>query len=421
MPFNGENPPVAPIHTPTIRAPQARARANHSLPPRAATDVPMVLLIAAVWMRSLIAFRDVPAFPAVLLVLGLWTGLFALELAASHRWPGTTVALVALQSALIVYLMSGLRLDGFDFFAILFAVLSMRLMTHRSPRQAAIGMTAFVVLLGIPLLMRYGLVEGLGFTLVYMAVNVFFGFYALATLRAVEARARNRRLAQAIEEANLKLRDDTAQREQLAAARARNQLARELHDSVTQTVFSMTLATESALMLLEREPQRAAAQLDHLTRLAQNALSQMQTLISELRPEAQTSLGLIPALRRHLAERLLPETLHVSLHVEGGQSLAPSEELGLFAIAREAINNIVKHARATQAVIRLHLEHPFWMEVTDNGEGFIPDAQSGQGGMGLVGMREQASEIGWKLEVSSVPGAGTRVLVSQPGQETEPS
>ncbi len=421
MTLDIDDPIVDPVAAGNVRAPRDISRSNHWWAPRAATSIPTILLVGAVWLRSVLAYRGTPPLSAVLLVLSLWTGLFALEVAASRRWPRSTGAFIALQSALIVYLMVGLRLDGFDFFAILFAVLSMRLMTRVPARLAPVWMTIFVLLMGIPLLRHYGLVEGLGFTLVYTAVNLFFGFYALATLRAQEARAHNRGLAREIEEANLKLRDDTAQREDLAAARARHQLARELHDSVTQTVFSMTLATESALMLLDREPPRAAAQLDHLTRLAQNALAQMQTLISELRPEGTASLGLIPALRRHLAERLLPETLQVSLQIDGGESLAPGEELGLFAIAREAINNIIKHAHASRAIIRLHLMPPLWMEVTDNGEGFAPSSQAGHGGVGLIGMREQASEMGWGLELTSEPGAGTRLVVSRLNEEAGPS
>jgi signal transduction histidine kinase len=383
----------------------------------AATSIPTILIIGGVLLRSLLIYRGTRVLATVLLALALWTVLFVLEALASRRWPGSTAVFIALQSALIVYLMAGLNLDGFDFFAVLFAVLSMQLMTQRPAREAAIWMTLFVVLMGIPLLLRYGPAEGIGFTLLYSAVNVFFGFYALATLRAQEARARNRRLAHEIEQANLKLRDDAAQREELAAARARHQMARDLHDSVTQTVFSMTLATESALMLLDREPPRAAAQLDHLTRLAQNALSQMQTLIAELRPGAEAPLRLIPTLRRHLAERLLPESLQVTLAIEG-DGLTPGEELALFAIAREAINNVVKHARASRAAIRLHLAPPIWMEVTDNGAGLALHAQGGHGGVGVLGMRELADEIGWKLELTSEPGAGTRLLVSQAGEET---
>jgi signal transduction histidine kinase len=245
--------------------------------------------------------------------------------------------------------------------------------------------------------------------LVYTAANVFLGSYAQATRRAEEARAQNENLARQIEDANRKLREASSQREQLAAARARQGLARDLHDSVTQTVFSMTLATESALMLLERDPGRVEAQLDHLARLAQSALEQMQTLISELRPERL--VGLVQALRRHLAERTQPDSLAISLEVEGDGPLLPAEERGLYAIAREALNNIVKHARASRSLIRLHLSEPYWMEVTDDGQGFVVESAAMSGGVGLAGMGERAAEIGWDFEVRSAHGEGTSVRV----------
>jgi signal transduction histidine kinase len=182
----------------------------------------------------------------------------------------------------------------------------------------------------------------------------------------------------------------------------------------------MTLATESALLLLERDPGRVEAQLDHLTSLALGALSQMQTLITELRPEGIMPGGLAAALRRNLAERHLPETLAVTVEVEGDATLSPAEERGLYAIAREAVNNVVKHAKAMRACIRLHLEEPFWMEVTDDGQGFVVAAASNGSGVGLAGMGEHASEIGWDLALRSAPGEGTCLRVARRPRPVRP-
>jgi hypothetical protein len=170
-----------------------------------------------VLLRSLLIYRGTRVLATVLLALALWTVLFVLEALASRRWPGSTAVFIALQSALIVYLMAGLNLDGFDFFAVLFAVLSMQLMTQRPAREAAIWMTLFVVLMrSSPPALRAG--GGHGFTLLYSAVNVFFGFYALPRCApkkpAPETAGWLTRSSRPTS-----LRDDAAQREELAAAR----------------------------------------------------------------------------------------------------------------------------------------------------------------------------------------------------------
>jgi signal transduction histidine kinase len=140
----------------------------------------------------------------------------------------------------------------------------------------------------------------------------------------------------------------------------------------------------------------------------------MRVLISELRPEKVTEGGLAAALRRHLADRHVPESLAVSLEVEGDQPLSSAEEQGLFRIAQEALNNIVKHAQASEACIRLHLIEPLWMEIEDQGQGFDLVQVRNSGRVGLTSMGERAAEIGWNLRIFTAPGAGTRIRVEKP-------
>jgi signal transduction histidine kinase len=99
--------------------------------------------------------------------------------------------------------------------------------------------------------------------------------------------------------------------------------------------------------------------------------------------------------------------------------LAPAEEQILFRIAQEALNNIVKHAQASQAWIRLHLADPFWMEIEDRGQGFDLQRARNSGRVGLASMDERAAEIGWRLQVITAPGAGTRVRVDKPTGENQ--
>jgi signal transduction histidine kinase len=369
------------------------------------------LLFGAAVLRSLLTYRESPALGQVLGLLMAWLVLFASEPAISRRWFVYFPLYLVLQTILILAL---LLMPVFpDYFAILFAVLGMQIMQRFNPRHGVAWIGLFAPLMILPLAKNYGAAKAVAFTLVYTAVSVFLAAYALATRRAQAIRTQNQALAQELHETNRQLQDRSKQLERLAVVRERHHLARELHDSVTQTIFSMTLTTQSALLLLDRDPGRVGAQLDRLNQLAHSALSEMRVLISELRPEKVDEGGLVAALRRHLADRRLPETLSVSLEVEGDGPLEPAEEQGLFRIAQEALNNVVKHARASQAQVRLHLAEPFWMEIEDQGQGFdLRQARNG-GRVGLVSMSERASQIGWDLHVVTAPGAGTRIRVEK--------
>jgi signal transduction histidine kinase len=372
-------------------------------------------------LRAAVTYRGTPALAPVMAVFAGWLVFLVAEPAISRRWPQAYSIILAMEAAPALFMIGAPGLGGNDFIAPLIAVLSMQAMRRLPPRAGAAAIGLLSLLAAFRVARLYGPAEGVAFGLIYTAANALLGTYALASRRADEARAANERLARELEGANRELREASARREQLAAARARHRLARELHDSVTQTVFSMTLAAESATLLIERDAGRVEAQLDHLNALAQGALAQMQTLITELRPEGLSPGGLAAALEQDLAERHLPETLRISVEVEGDGSLLPAEERGLRAIAREAVNNIIKHARASNARIRLHLAEPFSMEVTDDGRGFVVDDGADKAGVGLVGMGEQAAEIGWELALRSSPGEGTRLRVARRPRQGRPA
>jgi signal transduction histidine kinase len=410
----GASPPSDPEH--------GLHRMTHNVPwPRRwLTSLPSVLLFGSVLIRSAIVFRDSPALLPVLAALFIGAALFAVESRIHNRWPIALHAYVALQSGLVYWLMTGPGKDEPTFLAVLLIILSMGVVARLPSAWAGVWLGVFTVLIAIPVVRAYSLLEGGGFVLLLSAMNVFFGLYARAVTRAREAWVRNEELVERLSESNEQLLAASAQKEQLAAARARHLLARELHDSVTQTAFSMNLAAQTATLLLERDPARLGAQLDHFERLARTALTQMQTLIAELRPETGGDGDLASALRRDLAERQLPESLAISVRADGFDRLRPGEERVLFSIAREAVNNIVKHAQASRGSIRLHLTGSPSMEVSDEGKGFDTTAALPPGRVGLAGMREQAEEIGWDLELTSSPGSGTCLRVARRTLEERP-
>lgn len=219
-------------------------------------------LFGAVVLRSLLIFQDSPARIPIAGLLIVWLLLFAGEtvLSVTGSAPGRTAFFaiyVGLQTGVVVRLLSQ---PGFtDFFAVLFALLSMQMMQRLQSRQAAIVIGLYAPLTALPLVKTYGLSQALTFALIPTALNSFLAVYALATRRAQAARAQNQSLAQALQAANHRLQAYTTQLEQAAVTRERHRLARELHDSVTQTIFSMTLTTQSAVMLLEQDSNRVGA------------------------------------------------------------------------------------------------------------------------------------------------------------------
>jgi signal transduction histidine kinase len=259
---------------------------------------------------------------------------------------------------------------------------------------------------------------GLVMVLNYGGLCYLVGGYAHQVGQAQGARRHNQRLAGELQTAHRQLQDYAAQVEDLAGEQERGRLARELHDSVTQTVFSMNLTVQSARLLLERDPGRTAGQLERLEDLAASAMGEIQALISQLRPApvAQVAVeGLPAALRRLAAERQVRDGLEVVVEVNGTRALREAVAEGLYRIAQEALTNVVKHAGTHEASIRLNLGgDAAFLEIRDHGLGFDPPSALGQHGhLGLGGMAERAREMGWKLWVESQPGRGTRVRVEE--------
>lgn len=371
----------------------------------------VALLFAVVAVRALLDVVHTPLLRPVLGLLLLWLTLLLGSAFLPYGRPRRFSIYLSVQALLAIGLM---LLSGGDYFAALLMILAMQAMRRFPPQQGARWIALFALLLLWPLTRTYGLWQGLAYTLIYSAGSALFASYALAIQAAQAAHAANRDLLTRLEDANRQLQRYAAQQERAAVTRQRAALARDLHDSVTQTIFSMTLTAQSALLLLERQPERVSSQLDRLHDLAQSALAAMRTLVSELRPPPLAA-GLAAALRQHAAQRQVTDNLTVELEVLGepGAHLSPAEEQGLLRIAQEALNNVVKHAGVAQACIRLHLVEPLWMEITDRGQGFAAE-QTGPGrGLGLVGMRERAAEIGWRLTVDSAPGGGARIRVEK--------
>lgn len=225
------------------------------------------------------------------------------------------------------------------------------------------------------------------------------------------------------------LQEKEAVREQLlkqvinAQEEERKRIARELHDELAQALTGLLMSLDAAEEVLGSEFEVVHGQLQRTREITRRALEQTRGLILDLRPTILDDLGLVPAIRWFAESHLKAAGILVSIRSEGEQRrLAPEIETALFRIAQEAINNIAKHAEATQADIQLTWEpDELILVIEDNGCGFAPetimDSRDKTQGMGLLGMKERATLLGGALHISSEPGEGTRVVARLPTRE----
>ncbi len=312
-----------------------------------------------------------------------------------------------------------------DYYALLFLPPSIQAVLWFGRRWGFACIALFTLAMAGPLLTaQEGWTFGLVMVLADGGLCFLLGGYAYQSRVAETARRRNRRTFDDLQVAHRQLQGDAAQKEELAVEKERNCLARELHDSVTQTVFSMNLTVQSARLLLGKDHERMAGQLERLEELASGAMREIQVLVSQLRPElpGPVAEGLPTALRRLADERRARDGLDVTLEVEGERTLPEQIAAGLFGIAQEALTNVSKHAGTRQAIVRLYLaDGASFLEVADYGVGFDTGAAWGhRGHLGLPGMAERARELGWRLSVESHPGGGTRVTMAERAPEGHP-
>lgn len=211
------------------------------------------------------------------------------------------------------------------------------------------------------------------------------------------------------------------QSKELAVLEERTRLARELHDSVTQSLFSIDLHARAIATHLTRNPEKARAQIRQLRQITQESLQEMRSLILALRPASMTDPTLVEALG-HLIERVRqPNGPEIRLHTQGNQKLPTDMEIGLFRITQEALRNALKHAKARNITITLMIaEDRVIVQVTDDGQGFDLGAlPADPHAFGLVGMRERAELLGGYLKVASQRQAGTSIEVAVPSRLQE--
>jgi len=296
-----------------------------------------------------------------------------------------------------------------DFFALLFIPLCVQAIIYfRKPAGYywVIALTASSI---TALFLQYGKSGGIQFAVTYILAYTMLCFLAIFYVNSEDAKDK-------LNIANQKLQEYAKKAEALAVAEERNRLARDLHDSVTQSLYSLTLFSEAA------SEELSAGELDivgnHLKELQQTsrqALQEMRLMIFELRPPELDEKGLVLALQERLEAVESRAGMEVSLKTDFTKRLNPNLELGLYSIAREAMNNILKHSQATKVEITLTKEEEkVILEICDNGIGLDNSAENINSGLGIKGMQERANQIGASLKLEGVPEGGTLLRVEVP-------
>jgi len=346
-------------------------------------------------------------------LLAAYTLLLVSERWVSRRWGGYIQLYLICQTCITFFL---LLIPAFpDFLAALFIPLIAQAMRALPQKMGLKWTAAFILIIAGVFLYHNGFSRSaLSLISIYTAVYLFVGAYVTLTRQAEAAHRKSEALREDLQAAYEQLQTYAAQAEVLTATQERARLARELHDSVAQTLFGTTLATETLRLMVEPASDQVSAQLDKLQAQTKDALAEMRSIISQWRSVA-TMAGLVPALRHHLALRHKQDGLEVQLTLAGErQPLPPSHEHALFRIAQEALNNVSKHAQTHQAVVDISFaDDAVTLTVRDEGAGFnLADVNPDGSHVGLSGMRERAEAIGGELSITSHPGAGTQVVVT---------
>ncbi|MFJ4470242.1 GAF domain-containing sensor histidine kinase [Streptomyces sp. NPDC089424] len=204
---------------------------------------------------------------------------------------------------------------------------------------------------------------------------------------------------------------------ELTIAEERSRLAHELHDAVSQKLFSLRLTAQAAAALVDRDPARAKGELQQVAVLAAEAADELRAAVVELRPAALDEDGLVATLRTqvHVLDRA--HSARVTFTAEGVRALPAAQEEALLRVAQEALHNALRHSGAQRVGVTLcRRDGAVVLRVTDDGGGFDPRATRRAGRhLGLVSMRDRAGGVGGTLTVESAPGKGTTIEMEVPG------
>ncbi|WP_371615218.1 GAF domain-containing sensor histidine kinase [Streptomyces sp. NBC_00454] len=205
---------------------------------------------------------------------------------------------------------------------------------------------------------------------------------------------------------------------ELTIAEERSRLAHELHDAVSQKLFSLRLTAQAAAALVDRDPARAKEELHQVAALAAEAADELRAAVTELRPAALDEDGLTATLRNQVRVLDRAHAAHVTFACDGVRALPAAQEEAVLRVAQEALHNALRHSDGERIAVTLTRREAGGavLKVMDDGSGFSPPTVRRAGRhLGLVSMRDRAAGVGGRLTVHSEPGTGTTIELEVPG------
>jgi NarL family two-component system sensor histidine kinase LiaS len=237
----------------------------------------------------------------------------------------------------------------------------------------------------------------------YLVIHLVCGVFGRILQQAELAREHNQQLIEELKSTQDKLRE-------LAVLEERNRLARDLHDSVKQQVFAISMQLSAARTALS-ETDKAHASVVEAERLAQQASAELTTLIHELRPPSLERKSLTDAVREHVNEWTRQNKIETEINMDGEISASLNVEQALFRVLQEALANVARHSKANKVMVTLISDNgDVQLIIEDNGVGY--DADRITKGVGLDSMMERLAAVNGELQVSSRQAQGTRVTAT---------
>ena len=371
-----------------------RVRVPHFL------DIATYVSMAAM---SLLGISGLPSLRSQLLALGLVIlfGFLYRYAFQSGRYERHSSLYFGAQ-VLILGLLFLLGSNNSDAFNFLFLILCIHIAVVSIAKVAVLWIALCFGVVSLITLATRGM-EGLYAVVFYAITFVVSGFFGYTIQQVERERDRNQRLVEELQATQTKLR-------QLAVVEERNRLARDLHDSVKQQVYAISMQLGAARVLLD-DGNQAYGPVTEAERLAKQAGAELTTLIRELRPSGLEHKTLDTALREYVTQWSRQNGIAADLKLNGASSVPMTSEDTLFRVAQEALANVARHSQARH--VRVELAHQ-WDEIAliieDDGAGF--DMGRVEKGVGLDSMRERLEETGGHLEISSEKDRGTKVVAT---------
>lgn len=363
-------------------------------------DVATYVSMAAM---SLLGISGLPSLRSQLMALGLVLifGLLYHFLFRSGRYQQNPNLYFCAQ-VVILGLLFLLGSDNSDAFNFLFLILCIHIAAVSTAKVAALWIALCFGIVSLITLATRGM-EGLYAVLFYSVTFVVCGFFGYTIQQVEQARDRNQQLVEELQATQRKLQE-------LAVVEERNRLARDLHDSVKQQVFAISMQLGAARTLLNEESQ-AYGPVTEAERLAKQAGAELTALIRELRPPGLESKTFATALQDYVREWSHQNRIPAQVNVNGVASIPLRDDETLFRVAQEALANVARHSKASHVTVELaHQGDDIALTIEDDGAGF--DLGQVEKGIGLDSMRERLEAIGGRLDILSQTSSGTKIMAT---------